>query len=202
VILLYVYFSDFNEMFPTFCRFIYADYALASAVAHLSPRGPVPFGLTYDVWCHWIANFRRRAENLPPSIALPQNFDLIGAIPKFHLPGHDQSCYVRWSLDHTQYVGRMEGEGPERVWSHVNQHSGSTSEQGPGVRTDTINNLAYEWNYEKMIRMGKYILIAVQNDTDGLMESASSSLEVQGGEADVPAAEGRPRGFGVELAAR
>ncbi|KAG8735347.1 hypothetical protein FRC10_010690, partial [Ceratobasidium sp. 414] len=139
-------------------RFIYADYAFASAVAHLSERGPVSYGLTYDVWCHWIVHFFKRAENLPPLIALPPDLDLVGGIPKFHLPGHDLSCYVRWSLDNMQHVGRMEGEGPERVWSHLNQHSSSTSEQGPGVRTDTINNLAYEWNYEKMIRMGHHLV--------------------------------------------
>jgi hypothetical protein len=152
-------------------RFIYADYAFASAIAHLSPRGTVPFGLTYDVWCHWIVNFRRRAANLPPSIALPPDFDLIGAIPKFHLPGHDQSCYVCWSLDHMQHVGRMEGEGPERVWAHLNQHSGSTSEQGPGVRTDTINNLAYEWNFEKMIRMGELCVVAVPRYLTDLLKA-------------------------------
>ncbi|KAG8712930.1 hypothetical protein FRC08_013918 [Ceratobasidium sp. 394] len=139
-------------------RFIYADYVFASAVSHLTRRGPLTFGLTYDVWCHWIVNFNKRAENLPPSISLPRSFDLVGGIPKFHLPGHAQVCYVRYSLDHTQYVGRMEGEGPERVWAHLNQHSGSTSGQGPGVRTDTINNLAYEWNYEKMIRMVQHLL--------------------------------------------
>jgi hypothetical protein len=139
-------------------RFIYADYALASSVAYLTTLGSLKIGLTYDVWCHWITNFQRRAQNLPPSISLPPIFhrDLVGAIPKWHLIGHDQSCYVRWSLDHTQYVGRMEGEGPERVWAHLNEHSGSTSEQGPGVRTDTINNLAYEWNYEKMVGMGEF----------------------------------------------
>lgn len=139
-----------------YCRFIYADYALASAVAHTVPRGLALIGVTYDVWCHWIVNFIRRAQNLPESIAIPPDLDLIGAIPKFHLAGHEITCYVRHSLDHTQKVGRMEGEAVERVWSHMNQHSGSTSEQGPGVRTDTINNLAYEWNYEKMVGMGEY----------------------------------------------
>jgi hypothetical protein len=142
-----------------FASYIYADYALGSAVTHLTRGDRLAFGLTYDVWCHWIVKFRTRALNLPSELTLPPNFDLVGAIPKWHLVGHDPSCYVRYSLDHMQYVGRMEGEGPERVWSHMNQHSGSTSEQGPGVRTDTINNLAYEWNFEKAIRFGESRLV-------------------------------------------
>lgn len=137
-------------------RYIYADYAFASAAAHLTRGDRLAFGLTYDVWCHWIVNFPRRASNLPSNLTLPPDFDLVGAIPKWHLVGHDPTCYIRYSLDHTQYVGRMEGEGPERVWAHLNEHSGSTSEQGPGVRTDTINNLAYEWNFEKMIGFGEF----------------------------------------------
>ncbi|KAG9090169.1 hypothetical protein FS749_000777 [Ceratobasidium sp. UAMH 11750] len=52
-----------------------------------------------------------------------------------------------------QYVGRMEGEGPERVWAHFNEHSGSTSEQGPGLRIDTLNNIACDWNFSKAIEM-------------------------------------------------
>ncbi|QRV96840.1 hypothetical protein RhiJN_24858 [Ceratobasidium sp. AG-Ba] len=137
-------------------QFIYADYAFASAVTHLSCRGPVAYGITYDIWCHWIVNFHKHAKNLPYVLTLPPDLDITGGIPKFHLPGHDVSCYVRYSLDNTQYVGWMEGEGPEGVWSHLNQHSGSTSEQGPGVHTNTINSLAYDWNWEKMIGMASH----------------------------------------------
>ncbi|KAG8779018.1 hypothetical protein FRC12_024685 [Ceratobasidium sp. 428] len=138
-------------------RFIYADYAFASCATYLTRRFRLPFFLTYDVWCHWIVNFHKRADNLPYQISLPPDLDLQGAIPKWHLLGHYSVCYVRHSLDHKQYVGRQEGEGPERVWSHLNQHSGSTSEQSPGHRTDTLNNLAYEWNFEKMIRLAQHL---------------------------------------------
>ncbi|KAG8744966.1 hypothetical protein FRC12_014689 [Ceratobasidium sp. 428] len=138
-------------------RFVYADYAFASAVTHLTRADRLAFGLTYDIWCHWTKNWDTRRLNLPDSLALPPDFDLVGAIPKWHLVGHDISCYVRYSLDNTQKVGRLEGEGCERVWAHLNEHSGSTSEQGPGVRTDTINNLAYEWNFEKMVRISQHL---------------------------------------------
>ncbi|KAG8695036.1 hypothetical protein FRC08_008109 [Ceratobasidium sp. 394] len=141
-----------------FPSYIHADYALASTVHHLSRGDRLEFGLTYNVWCHWSKRWIIRAKNLPPELSLPNGFNLVGAIPKWHLIGHDQECFVRYSLDHKPFVGRMEGEGPERVWAHLNQHSGSTSEQGPGARTDTINNLAYDWNFEKMIRLTDLLL--------------------------------------------
>ncbi|KAF8600956.1 hypothetical protein BDV93DRAFT_558839 [Ceratobasidium sp. AG-I] len=138
-------------------RFMYSDYALGSLLSHLNKRrgGSAPIGITYDVFCHWIVNFATRAKSLPPSISISDDLDLVGAIPKWHLIGHERQCYIRWSLDNTPHVGRMDGEAPERFWSHLNQSSGSTSEQGPGVRTDSLNNIVRVWNEEKAFNMHK-----------------------------------------------
>ncbi|QRV97095.1 hypothetical protein RhiJN_25114 [Ceratobasidium sp. AG-Ba] len=51
------------------------------------------------------------------------------------------------------FKGRLEGEGPERVWVHFNEHSGSTSEQGPGMRLDTWCNVACDWGFVKATEM-------------------------------------------------
>ncbi|CAE7088251.1 unnamed protein product [Rhizoctonia solani] len=113
--------------------FIYSVYALGALLCYINERrgGCVPLGLTYD------------------PIAIPPSLDLIAAVPKWHLVGHDRECYVRYSLDNMQYTGRIDGEGPERFWAHINQHSGSTSEQSPAVRTDTMNNVIRNWNEDK-----------------------------------------------------
>jgi hypothetical protein len=140
-------------------RFLYADYALASTVQWLTKMDKLDFGLTYDVWCHWIVNFFTRAEVLPPNLKLPVGFDLVGGIPKWHMVGHALGCYARWNINWTEFFGRIEGEAVERFWAHMNQVSGSTSEQGPGVRTDTLNNVVGDLNFQKMITMGKYMLV-------------------------------------------
>jgi hypothetical protein len=95
---------------------MYGDYAIASTIKHLNRGGPVTIGITYDVFCQWIVNLDVRAANLPAPVALPEGLDLVGAIPKWHIVGHEQSCYIRYSLNHTQYVGRLEGEGYEWAW--------------------------------------------------------------------------------------
>ncbi|KAG8711370.1 hypothetical protein FRC09_020640 [Ceratobasidium sp. 395] len=134
--------------------FWYCDYAFACMYHYLRKRGYIPIGMTYDIWCHWWVNFlKSRAANLPEDLRLPDDLDLIGAIPKWHLPGHDRECLIRWAMEFMRYIGRMEGEGPERVWAHLNEHSGSTSEQSPGQRTESINNIAGDWNYRKAITM-------------------------------------------------
>ncbi|KDN36644.1 hypothetical protein RSAG8_10686, partial [Rhizoctonia solani AG-8 WAC10335] len=136
-------------------KFMYSDFGFASWLSYVIKRcgGLVPIGMTYDVMCHWITNFATRAKLLPASIAIPEDLDLVGAVPKWHLVGHQRDCFVRWSLDNMQHVGRMEGEGPERFWSMYNQMSGSMSEQSPGVRTDNANNIIRAWNEEKAFGM-------------------------------------------------
>ncbi|KDN34269.1 hypothetical protein RSAG8_12640, partial [Rhizoctonia solani AG-8 WAC10335] len=135
--------------------FIYADYGFASGLRYMTQGGRLAITMTYDIMCHWLCKFRERVKKLPPEIAIPPDLDFVGAIPKWHLVGHIPECYVRYSLDHTQHVGRIDGEGVERVWAHQNEHSGSTSEQGPGMRTDSMTNVAEQWNFEIMCRLQK-----------------------------------------------
>ncbi|QRV92025.1 elongator complex protein 1 [Ceratobasidium sp. AG-Ba] len=134
-------------------RQIYCDFAFGSMYKYLSAQGELPVGMTYDIWCHWWTNFWRRMANLPPLYQIPENLDITGAIPKWHLLGHHRLCWILYSLDHKQFVGRLEGEGPERVWAHFNEHSGSTSEQGPGMRLDTWSNVACDWGFVKVTEM-------------------------------------------------
>ncbi|QRV92804.1 hypothetical protein RhiJN_20822 [Ceratobasidium sp. AG-Ba] len=133
--------------------FIYADWALGNVYCYLSAKGKIPIGMTYDVFCHWFVNYLARLQRLPPEIRPPEDLDIRGALPKWHALGHDPQCIIRWSIEYMQHVGRLEGEGPERVWAHFNEHSGSTSEQGPGHRTETLDNIAVQFTFEKIIRM-------------------------------------------------
>ncbi|QRV77418.1 hypothetical protein RhiJN_05433 [Ceratobasidium sp. AG-Ba] len=146
-----------HEEWSTFSRGkgkqIYCDFAFGSMYKYLSARGELPIGMTYDIWCHWWTNFWRRMANLPPIYHIPEHLDITGAIPKWHLLGHHRLCWILYSLDHKQFVGRLEGEGPERVWAHFNEHSGSTSEQGPGMRLDTWCNVACDWSFVKATEM-------------------------------------------------
>ncbi|KAG9095012.1 hypothetical protein FS749_011297 [Ceratobasidium sp. UAMH 11750] len=147
-------FVDFfkGEQYP------YADYAFASAYCWLSRHGKFPVGMTYDIWCHWIVNFLKRALNLPFDISLPDDWDLIGGIPKSHLIGHIVKCWIRYSLNNMRFVGRMEGEGVERAWAYLNETSGSTSEKCLGARWDAINLILNNWNFDKLIRMSSFLV--------------------------------------------
>ncbi|EUC54721.1 hypothetical protein RSOL_068660 [Rhizoctonia solani AG-3 Rhs1AP] len=140
--------------------FAYADYAFASVVLWLLRNGQLEFGMTYDIWCHWITKLSERLKNLPAELALPPDViaQLTGGVPKFHLQGHAKVCWVRFSLNNMSSVGRIEGEGAERAWAYLNETSGSTSEKSPGARWDSINLIVMDWNFEKEIRMPAFLI--------------------------------------------
>ncbi|KAF8593513.1 hypothetical protein BDV93DRAFT_461014 [Ceratobasidium sp. AG-I] len=117
-------------------------------------------GFFYDIYCHWVKNWWARAAEIPRPLGplYTDSFDrFIGGIPKFHLAGHTDSCYVQYSLNNTTGIGRLDAEGGERCWAHMNHAAGSTSEKGPGSRIDALNGIMDHWNWSKCVEMGAFV---------------------------------------------
>lgn len=53
------------------------------------------------------------------------------------------------------HVGRTDGEAPECGWSDINGLAYSMWEMGPGSRQDTIEDHLGDWNWKKIVAMGK-----------------------------------------------
>ena len=81
--------------------------------------------------------------------------DIQFLVPKFHLPAHIESCHRSFSFNYASFVGRTDGEAPERGWSDLNGLAYSTREMGPGSRQDTIEDHLGDWNWKKITSMGK-----------------------------------------------
>lgn len=77
-------------------------------------------------------------------------------VPKFHLPAHIESYNLMFSFNLTPGIGRTDGEAPERGWANINPVAQSTKEMGPGTRHDTLNDHFGNWNWKKVIGMGKF----------------------------------------------
>lgn len=108
--------------------------------------------------CHYIKNLWARFGSLgaPLEPVSPDDWPIfLAAIPKFHLAGHTEGCFARYSLNYMEGVGRLDGEGGERCWANLNHSAGSTSEKGPGAHVDAINHVMHQWNWSKIIRLRK-----------------------------------------------
>jgi hypothetical protein len=121
-------------------------------------EGVPGIGLHYDIMCHYIKNMWKRFSefSLPLSPLAPSKFRrFLAAVPKFHLAGHTEGCFARFSLNYMKGVGCLDGEGGERCWSNLNHTSGSTSEKGPGARIDSLNHIMQQWNWTRIVQMRK-----------------------------------------------
>lgn len=147
-------------------RFSHTDFAIGNVLSRLSDEGQCNVGLHYDIVCHYIKNLWARFSKLPYPAGLLARKDFnvfLTGIPKFHLAGHVDDCYARYSLNNMTGVGQLDAEGSERCWATLNRAAASSSEKGPGARIDSINHVMHYWNWIKTVGMGKSVLL---NDCD------------------------------------
>ncbi|KAG8682153.1 hypothetical protein FRC08_015153, partial [Ceratobasidium sp. 394] len=142
--------------FTTGERYLYADYVFGSVLNQALSAGVDSVGVHYDIMCHYCIKMWERWAKLPHPVGplSLSDFQLfLAAIPKFHLAGHTEQCYHRFSLNNMTGVGRLDAEGGERCWSNLNQAAGSTKEKGPGSRVDALNHTMQQWNWMKTVDM-------------------------------------------------
>ncbi|TFK60790.1 hypothetical protein BDN72DRAFT_778956, partial [Pluteus cervinus] len=150
-------------------RYANMDYLFLSS---LPPGCPTHSVTSYDIACQWCRNLIERvqayAEHLRTNQDKLESFTYL--VPKFHLPAHVGSCQTQYSFNFSPYVGRTDGEAPERGWSHINPIATSTAEMGPGSRRDTLDDHFGDWNWKKTCQMGttlvKRIKVAVKEGAD------------------------------------
>jgi hypothetical protein len=117
--------------------------------------------VSYDIACQWSKKFwTRMAAAYPESWRINMSeVNIRFLVPKFHLPAHIESCHRSFSFNYACFVGRTDGEAPERGWADLNGLAHSTREMGPGSRQDTIEDHLGDWNWKKITSMGKLQLI-------------------------------------------
>lgn len=144
------------------CRYVNMDYLVLSS---LKSSLLETFILSYDIVCQWNKNLWEHMKTYPHSIQLNRHSELVVVflVPKFHLPAHIEKCQREFSFNLTRGVGRTDGEAPERGWADSNRLSNSTKEMGPGSRHDTLDDHFGDWNYKKVIGLGKYTDIIVRS---------------------------------------
>ena len=113
--------------------------------------------VSYDIACQWSKKFwTRMAAAFPESWRINMSeVNIRFLVPKFHLPAHIESCHRAFSFNYACFVGRTDGEAPERGWADLNGLAHSTREMGPGSRQDTIEDHLGDWNWKKITSMGK-----------------------------------------------
>ncbi|KAJ6582403.1 hypothetical protein B0H19DRAFT_930041 [Mycena capillaripes] len=100
-------------------------------------------------------------------------------VPKFHLPAHIELCNILFSFNLTPFVGRTDGEAPERGWANTNRLANSTSVSGPGARRDALDVHFQDWNWKKLVALGAVLLKRLQKSVPLMLETQEALNDLE-----------------------
>ena len=144
--------KKFNS--PDNCRQVNVDFSVCNALnfnSHGLPEGL----LIYDVNCQYLVHFDDRLEQLSDYLSLDPGMKLLGAIGKFHLADHVDSCFCKWTLNFMKGAGHIDGEIMETLWSGMNKVSGAARSMSKAHRQENLDDYMRDWNWKKTVGMGK-----------------------------------------------
>ncbi|KAG1853790.1 hypothetical protein C8R48DRAFT_610437 [Suillus tomentosus] len=144
-------------------KYMNMDYLFFSTLRHSMLDA---FNVSYDIACQWHKHLWSRMSSLPPSHHSNYLSKMVRFfVPKFHLPAHISKCQTIFSFNFTRFVGRTDGEAPERGWSNINPVASSTKAMGPGCRRDTLDDHFGDWNWKKVVGLGSSLLFKMKEAT-------------------------------------
>ncbi|KAJ6527489.1 hypothetical protein B0H19DRAFT_969948 [Mycena capillaripes] len=138
--------------------------------------------VSYDIACQWHKNIWERMKAFAEyeGIEIKQGTKiLVFLVPKFHLPAHIELCNILFSFNLTPFVGRTDGEAPERGWADANRLANSTSISGPGAHRDTLDIHFQYWNWKKTVGLGTTLLERVQKNVPLMLEAQAAWVDIE-----------------------
>ncbi|KAJ7602950.1 hypothetical protein DFH06DRAFT_1350766 [Mycena polygramma] len=138
--------------------------------------------VSYDIACQWHKTIWERMKvfsEYPEVQFIDGTKYLVFLVPKFHLPAHIELCNILFSFNLTPFVGRTDGEAPERGWADANRLANSTSISGPGARRDTLDVHFQYWNWKKIVGLGRTLLDRMKKYLPLMLETRAAWVDIE-----------------------
>ena len=135
-------------------RQVNVDYSVCHGLNFNSP-GLRESLLIYDVCCQYGVHFEERIEAASEYLYRDPEMKILGAIGKFHLADHVDSCFSKWSLNFMKGAGHIDGEIMETLWSGMNKVSAAARSMSKGHRQETLDNYIRDSNWKKTVGIGE-----------------------------------------------
>jgi hypothetical protein len=111
--------------------------------------------LIYDVYCQYGVHFEDRIQEVSEYLQSDPDMKLFGAIGKFHLADHVDSCFSKWSLNFMKGAGHIDGEIMETLWSGMNKVSAAARSMTKAHRQETLDDYMRDSNWKKTVGIGE-----------------------------------------------
>lgn len=135
-------------------RQVNVDYSVCNAL-NFNTSGLRESLLIYDVNCQYCVHFQERIQFASSHLSLDPDMKILGAIGKFHLADHVDSCFCKWTLNFMKGAGHIDGEIMETLWSGMNKVSGAARSMTKAHRQETLDDYMRDANWKKTVGIGK-----------------------------------------------
>ncbi|KAG2007524.1 hypothetical protein CC2G_015218 [Coprinopsis cinerea AmutBmut pab1-1] len=133
-------------------RQMYMDYGLSNSIKTTSADKMKRLILLYDINCQYSRNLKKRFD-AGPYLSLPSDLVLTFGIGQFHVHGHQEKCYARYSPMFIKGIGYTSGEILEALWSVLNEASRPTQTMSLAHRTEVLDAFIADSNWKKMLNL-------------------------------------------------
>lgn len=162
-----------------FIRYINMDYFFLASLMHVIP---ILLVISHDIVCQWFQNLAHHCKEYPPNpLTSDHHIILTTLIPKFHLPTHRTDCHLEYNFNYTPHVGHTDSEVPEHGWAATNAVANSMKEMGPRSQHDTLDDHFGDYNWYKVMSIGRCIPLSLSEHIPTLLCSTNLCLSSQRG---------------------
>ena len=131
------------------------DYSLTQALRKCNKSKKVCH--YYDINCSFWEHFLERVQK-SDFLEVPEAMEFLREIGLFHVHGHQNQCFMRFSPNFIPGAGMIDGEIIETLWVGLNEISGSTRNMSWHHRQEILDLHMNDSNWKKLVNMGKWLL--------------------------------------------
>ncbi|KAH6896060.1 hypothetical protein BKA70DRAFT_1375637 [Coprinopsis sp. MPI-PUGE-AT-0042] len=137
-------------------RQINMDYGLQGSIHTTGAIHAPRLNLLYDINCQYSVNLRRRFATTE-TLTLPEDMVIVYGIGQFHVHGHREQCFARYSPSFIDGIGKTSGEILEPLWSNLNPASKPTQTMTLVHRSEVLDAHIADNNWKKLINVAASI---------------------------------------------
>ena len=89
---------------------------------------------------------KKQLRDVSDHVQLDPKMKVLGAVGKFHLSDHVDSCFSLWTLNFMEGSGHIDGKIMETLWSGMNKVSGSARSMSKAHRQETLDDYMRDSN--------------------------------------------------------
>ena len=127
------------------------DYALSESLSY-NTKGIKRAIVMYDIMCQYGIHLLERFKQ-SPYLNIPKNMVIDKGIGQFHIHGHQDQCFARFSPNFIVGAGQIDGEIIETLWANLNSIAPSTRHMSIAHRREIIDAHMNDSNWKKLVKI-------------------------------------------------